>query len=63
MYSGITSGRVLDRELLYTKILEVNLFAFGIMTVKVSIRHYRTCYVIFEYMYYQTHSNISDVRV
>ena len=27
MYSGITSGRVFDRELLYTKILEVNLFA------------------------------------
>ena len=26
MYSGITSGRVLDGELLYTKILEVNLF-------------------------------------
>ena len=29
MYSGITSGRVLDGELLYTKILEVNLFAFA----------------------------------
>ena len=28
-YSGITSGRVLDGELLYTKILEVNLFAFA----------------------------------
>ena len=28
IYSGITSGRVLDGELLYTKILEVNLFAF-----------------------------------
>ena len=27
MYSGITSGRVLNGELLYTKILEVNLFA------------------------------------
>ena len=27
MCSGITSGRVLDGELLYTKILEVNLFA------------------------------------
>ena len=26
MYSGIKSGRVLDGELLYTKILEVNLF-------------------------------------
>ena len=25
MHSGITSGRVLDGELLYTKILEVNL--------------------------------------
>ena len=29
MYSGITSGRVLSGELLYTKILEVNLFAFA----------------------------------
>ena len=29
MYSGITSGRVLNGEFLYTKILEVNLFAFA----------------------------------
>ena len=29
IYSGITSGRVLDGELLYTKILEVNLSAFA----------------------------------
>ena len=29
MHSGITSGRVLNGELLYTKILEVNLFAFA----------------------------------
>ena len=29
MYSGITSGRVLDGELLYAKILEVHLFAFA----------------------------------
>ena len=29
IYSGITSGRVLDGELLHTKILEVNLFAFA----------------------------------
>ena len=29
MYSGITSGRVLNGELLYTKILKVNLFAFA----------------------------------
>ena len=30
MYAGITSGRELDGELLYTKILEVfNLFAFA----------------------------------
>ena len=29
MYSGIASGRVLNGELLYTKILEVNLFAFA----------------------------------
>ena len=29
--SEITSGRVLDGELLYTKILEVNLFAFAVL--------------------------------
>ena len=29
IYSGITSGRVLNGELFYTKILEVNLFAFA----------------------------------
>ena len=29
MYSGITSDRVLNGELLYTKILEANLFAFA----------------------------------
>ena len=29
IYSGITSGRGLDGELLYTEILEVNLFAFA----------------------------------
>ena len=29
IYFGITSGRVLDGELLNTKILEVNLFAFA----------------------------------
>ena len=29
MYSGITIGRVLSGEILYTKILEVNLFAFA----------------------------------
>ena len=29
MYSGITSGRVLYGELLYPKILEVDLFAFA----------------------------------
>ena len=29
MHSGITSGRVLNEELLYTNILEVNLFAFA----------------------------------
>ena len=33
MYSGITSGRVLNGELLYTKILEVNLFAFAFAIV------------------------------
>ena len=29
IYSGITSGRVLNDELLYTEILEVSLFAFA----------------------------------
>ena len=29
IYSGITSRRVLDGELLYTKILDVNIFAFA----------------------------------
>ena len=29
IYSGITSGRVLDGELIYIKILEVNMFAFA----------------------------------
>ena len=29
IYSGITSGRALNGELLYTKILEVNLFTFA----------------------------------
>ena len=29
MFSGVTSGRVLDGERLYTKILEFNLFAFA----------------------------------
>ena len=29
MYSGITSDRVFDGELLYEKILEVDLFAFA----------------------------------
>ena len=29
IYSGITSGRVLDGELFYTKILEVTLFVFA----------------------------------
>ena len=33
IYSGITSGRVLDGELFYTKIVEVNLFAFSLQTV------------------------------
>ena len=37
MYSGITSGRVLDGELLYTKILEVNLFAFAYRLLYIEI--------------------------
>ena len=45
MYSGITSGRVLDGELLYTKILEVNLFAFA-----VHIYFFVCCYVLVGYL-------------
>ena len=37
IYSGITSGRVLDGELLYTEILEVNLFAFA-LTCRISVK-------------------------
>ena len=37
MYSGITSGRVLNGELLYTKILEVNLFAFAYRLFRIAI--------------------------
>ena len=33
IYSGITNGRVLDGELLYTKILEVDLFYICLQTV------------------------------
>ena len=29
IYSGITSGRVLDEDLLFTKILEINIFEFA----------------------------------
>ena len=29
IYSGITSGRVLDGELLYKEIIEITLFAFA----------------------------------
>ena len=46
MHSGITSGRVLDGELLYTKILEVNLFAFAYKTV--SYRFLSNRYPLFQ---------------
>ena len=39
MYSGITSGRVLDGELLYTKILEVSLFA-NKLTSRIFVSYY-----------------------
>ena len=40
MYSGITSGRVLNGELLYPKILEVNLFAFAYRQMQTYIHIY-----------------------
>ena len=41
IYSGITSGRVLNGELLYTKILEVNLFERNVygMVIRSSSPH------------------------
>ena len=47
MYSGITSGRVLNGELLYTKILEVNLFAFAYnMSRRVGRNLYETVCIV-----------------
>ena len=34
-----------------------------IFHVEISFRKYCACYVIFEYMYYQTNGDICDVRV
>ena len=59
IYSGITSGRVLDGELLFTVILEVNLFAFAYTLfyfMKISLqlmrprihKDYRSYYTIYE---------------
>ena len=53
MYSGITSGRVLNGELLYTKILEVNLFAFANkLTSRIFVCIYIYIYIISEEMSY-----------
>ena len=38
MHSGITNGRVLNGELLYTKILEVYMFAFVYRLLPVGAR-------------------------
>ena len=47
MYSEITSGRVLNGELLYTKILEVNLFAFAFAN-KLTFRIFVYIYIYIE---------------
>ena len=46
IYSGITSGRVLDGELLYTNILEVNLFAFAHSFMKISLPSTGRCMIL-----------------
>ena len=45
MYSGITSGRVLNGKLLYTKILEVNLFAFAYRLFRIDFSPLDNSYV------------------
>ena len=51
MYSGITSGRVLNGELLYTKILEVNLFAFAYRLFRRNFSPLNGTYCIYIYIY------------
>ena len=51
MYSGITSGRVLNGELLYTKILEVNLFAFAYRLFRRHFSPLDGTYCIYIYIY------------
>ena len=50
MYFGITNGRVLNGELLCTKILEVNLFAFATSCfIEISLQstgHFAFCNLI-----------------
>ena len=43
IYSGITSGRVLDGELLYTEILEVNLHLPTDCFMKISLQSMGRC--------------------
>ena len=73
MYSGITSGRVLDGELLYTKILEVNLFAFAYrlfhrdiyvciyMYVYTGVVYPGTCVCIYVYEFFFSCMNMLDI--
>ena len=51
MYSGITSGRVLNGELLYTKIPEVNLFAFAYRLFRRDFSPLDGTYCIYIYVY------------
>ena len=55
MYSGITSGRVLNLELLYTKILEVNLFAFAYRLFGTDFSPLDGTYCIYIYTFYTTY--------
>ena len=58
MYSGITSGRVLNGELLYTKILEVNLFAFAYRLFQEDFSSIDGTF----YMYIYSHTGLNSVR-
>ena len=57
MYSGITSGRVLDGELLYTKILEFDIYHQGHISVLADYQYFLgVCAIeIYTCMIYKMH--------
>ena len=61
MYSGITSGTVLNGELLYTKILEVNLFALYRVYIW-TLYHFsdQLCFIHRAYVLVKLDDNSSD---